>query len=1073
MNIFQKAITPDMPRVLEGEQIYVYVPQATSTNAGIASYTNSDFKVNDGVVSLRWPVESFAQGPIETPSIVKVLDNEFEYTGNLVELVSDNSRLASNKLEVRLKRDLRDAYEQPELVLLDPNYFARTIVEKDGKRYYKYNTTAIHYNIPQHLNSEQQALARENISASSLSDLAFVNSRIDNLLQTGVYTVNGKSGDVILKTSDIENDSDYASKDFVNSSIATSTSTFRGTYDSLEALLAYDGEKDDNDYAFVNEVDDTGNSSYNRYKYDGQNWVYEYKLNNSSFTDAQWSSINSGATEALIAQILINQTEFSNYLPLTAGSKKHLTGTLYADGGVVIPNNVPYKSVTSDNKEITLFRLAASNAIMIGDSSGNYDMATYSLFRPVTGATKAALGSPQYKWNSIHGIEIYQNGEQVANKSDLDDYLPLTAGSEKPLTGPLHLKSSADSVWSTDAGIVFDSGATIGSLDSGTLGLKAKGSFYIRIGDTTEINVDASSLRPSSKGGSSLGTSSYQWLNLYATNLYQDGKPVANQEYVDQKVADLVGSAPETLNTLVEIAAALKDNADIVTVLEEAIASKAPISSVPTEYIKTAALSADLKKLILTKADNSTVEFKGGDVYKGTCETGSTSTTKVVTCPGFVLEKGAIIDITFKYSNGGVVSLNVNNTGAKTAQYYEIGLTSDYNTITRAGGADKSIPYGGWSAGDTVRFFYDGSDWIEIMNLTQGISYSIPYQATNAYKSRTQATTDNSTNIATTAFVHTAIEAALEAGAGNEGVYLPLSGGQMTGQLLLDSSGLLFPNMYRLSGNGIDPVSETGVFKIYEADGIGSTLSYNYGTGISEHTGAITFTSNATYSTTSQPTALSYGRLQAYGTLNINANTDNSGTEYVNITAGHGCSSSTADGLSIGTDTLTWKDQPVIHSGNINSYMLPAYKQDSMSGKCLRLCQLTSSVGSGFAYAVFLVSGIGDYGGKFAGSYLVTMGTRGSAENSMKITALQTGSNISDTKFGYATDPDNSNLTSYYWIGDDYNFWPSRVICLASGGNTTVNATPTIVTKPSSYTAVGINGDMECNNLKINGTLTI
>ena len=85
--------------------------------------------------------------------------------------------------------------------------------------------------------------------------------------------------------------------------------------------------------------------------------------------------------------------------------------------------------------------------------------------------------------------------------------------------------------------------------------------------------------------------------------------------------------------------------------------------------------------------------------------------------------------------------------------------------------------------------------------------------------------------------------------------------------------------------------------------------------------GALLFPSTATYSTTSQPTALSYGRLQAYGTLNINGNTDNSGTEYVNITAGHGCSNSTADGLSIGTDTLTWKDQPVIHSGNINSYM--------------------------------------------------------------------------------------------------------------------------------------------------------
>ena len=82
-------------------------------------------------------------------------------------------------------------------------------------------------------------------------------------------------------------------------------------------------------------------------------------------------------------------------------------------------------------------------------------------------------------------------------------------------------------------------------------------------------------------------------------------------------------------------------------------------------------------------------------------------------------------------------------------------------------------------------------------------------------------------------------------------------------------------------------------------------------------TGAILFPENARYSTTTQPTALSYGRLQAYGTLNINGNTDNSGTEYVNITAGHGCSSSTADGLSIGTDTLTWKNQPIALTSDI------------------------------------------------------------------------------------------------------------------------------------------------------------
>lgn len=81
-------------------------------------------------------------------------------------------------------------------------------------------------------------------------------------------------------------------------------------------------------------------------------------------------------------------------------------------------------------------------------------------------------------------------------------------------------------------------------------------------------------------------------------------------------------------------------------------------------------------------------------------------------------------------------------------------------------------------------------------------------------------------------------------------------------------------------------------------------------------TGALRMGQSVASAPASQPMALSYGRLQCYGTLNINGNTDNGGTEYVNITAGHGLSASTADGLSIGTNTLTWQDQTVWHAGN-------------------------------------------------------------------------------------------------------------------------------------------------------------
>ena len=48
-----------------------------------------------------------------------------------------------------------------------------------------------------------------------------------------------------------------------------------------------------------------------------------------------------------------------------------------------------------------------------------------------------------------------------------------------------------------------------------------------------------------------------------------------SKDYTDTKVANLVGSAPETLNTLEEVAQAIKENEDVVSALNNAIGTKA------------------------------------------------------------------------------------------------------------------------------------------------------------------------------------------------------------------------------------------------------------------------------------------------------------------------------------------------------------------------------------------------------------------------------------------------------------------------------------------------------------------
>lgn len=96
-----------------------------------------------------------------------------------------------------------------------------------------------------------------------------------------------------------------ADKGFVNSSIATSTATFRGTYSSLAELEAVTA--DANDYGFVESVDAYGNTLYSKYKYtvatEPASWVFEYTLNNSSFTAEQWAAINSGVTSSTVTKV--------------------------------------------------------------------------------------------------------------------------------------------------------------------------------------------------------------------------------------------------------------------------------------------------------------------------------------------------------------------------------------------------------------------------------------------------------------------------------------------------------------------------------------------------------------------------------------------------------------------------------------------------------------------------------------------------------------------------------------------------------------------------------------------------
>ena len=124
-------------------------------------------------------------------------------------------------------------------------------------------------------------------------------SRIEQLLMELKEVIEEGGGSVTIdtqvngeSTNPVQNMAIY---NFVNSSVSTNTANFKGTFNSLAELQAVT-DATNNDYGFVTGTDSAGNTYFDRYKYNGSEWAFEYELNNSSFTAAQWATIQRGLT---------------------------------------------------------------------------------------------------------------------------------------------------------------------------------------------------------------------------------------------------------------------------------------------------------------------------------------------------------------------------------------------------------------------------------------------------------------------------------------------------------------------------------------------------------------------------------------------------------------------------------------------------------------------------------------------------------------------------------------------------------------------------------------------------------
>lgn len=336
-------------------------------------------------------------------------------------------------------------------------------------------------------------------------DSAIQGVKVNNTALTP--TDNVVNVEVPTKTSDLQNDGEggntdddkFATKGFVNSSIETSTATFRGTYNLVSDLSltisATETEigtaiatklateqitANNNDYVFV-QVPTANNTPtiidhIDRYKYVEVNnvgsWVYEYTLNNSGFTQAQWDAINSAITATKV-------TDYDNHLLNTSN-----------------PHNVTKEQVGLGNVDNTSDATKKTN--FTGSiASGNTGFAT-------GGAVYNALADKQNTIDGSNKLDAdlvddetstnkFVTSNDISNWNGKQDALPTTTGN----TGKVLKVGSSGLEWATDNDTTYTAGSNIaisggaisvnsGSATSGKV-LTADGSGGATWGDASSV----------------------------------------------------------------------------------------------------------------------------------------------------------------------------------------------------------------------------------------------------------------------------------------------------------------------------------------------------------------------------------------------------------------------------------------------------------------------------------------------------------------------------------------------------------------------------------------------------------
>lgn len=293
---------------------------------------------------------------------------------------------------------------------------------------------------------------------------------------------------------------------FVNSSIGTATANFLGTYDakndleftqsvidawtdppsaSVETavgtviktyLTGQSISQTNNDYVFVsvNQSGTVDTDWFWRFKYDGTNWLYEYTLNNSSFSQSQWDAINSLVTNSGSVGVDVQTilTHMSNTdIHVTTANKDAWNAKYDLPSG-----GVPYTDLSS-GVQASLDKADAAVPANTSITGATKCKITYDSKGLVTAGTDLAEGDiPALSISKTTGLQTALDNKLddtqlvdtfTGHTSD-DSYIPsakLTKTSlDGKVTGPGSAVSDDVAVFDGATGkLIKDSGKTLGA----------------------------------------------------------------------------------------------------------------------------------------------------------------------------------------------------------------------------------------------------------------------------------------------------------------------------------------------------------------------------------------------------------------------------------------------------------------------------------------------------------------------------------------------------------------------------------------------------------------------------------